>query len=126
MKFQEGEPAIIPWSEAESFAKSFGSLDKGVGGYEITFSDEIIADVIDVLGNPDKGVTGFTLSRPIDGPELKEFVFLALEKFDMLFFDQECDVGYAVKDISTDIPSSMLSGFDGSIKIIDSACDVWA
>jgi len=124
-KFKDRNIDTVPWNEVEKFAKQYGHLGLGVGGYEITFDDEIIADVVDVQGDPENGLSGFSLNRPIECDETYDFIYTALKDFGMIFFDQEYEQAYALKDIGSDIPENLLENFGGVITVIKNKNEIW-
>ena len=121
-KFENGNEGSVSWEKLTEFASKFGKLEETTSGYEIVFEQGIVADAVLVHGGPEQGVSGLTLTKPIDDEYLRPFVFRALVELDMLFFDQDCESGYAATDIREHIPEDLLSG---EVIIAEKSSDIW-
>jgi len=124
-KFSQGEEVAIPFEKIIPFLSKYGVIGKGIGGYEVTFPPDEIADVANIVGSEHEGVLCIGIERPVYGDSFRDFAFEAMQQFGLTFFDDALEDIYVVATNIDDIPKHILDESEKSAKVINSKNQIW-
>ena len=124
-RFVDGDTGTVPFDVAKPVLERYGKLSQGISGWELSFATSDIADVADVSGDDDEGVSGITLSRPTGSPAMYSFIFAVLQELKMCFFTQDCEAIWATEDLREHVPPDLLAQANDRFEIVTTANALW-
>jgi len=124
-KFENGEPASVPYSDVAAVLFQYGMIDSAGSRREFTPREENLCEVGFLSGNESDGIDGISFERPVAGRALPGLIFRLLDLSGMCFFELDCTYVLAKTDVTGDLPEGLVEQCaSGRATVISSAEEI--
>ncbi len=124
-KFENGDPANIPYSELAEILEKYGEIVEGNLGLEFRSNVGDICDYASLSGDLDTGITGITFDRPILHEKLPEIIYDLLSLSNTCFFGPNLEFVHTRSEMNAHYPAGMIEHLANGPKKIESPLDAW-